>query len=72
MFRLFIIAIIRELKYCQDISSVSFNLSVNVKPTYIRIVQQLIDTHYYMFTVYWHMIHCLCLHNILVPWWWLQ
>ena len=26
----------------------------------------------YMFIIYWHKISCLCLHNIIVLWWWLQ
>jgi len=25
----------------------------------------------YMFSIYWHMIHCLCLYSIITPWCWL-
>jgi hypothetical protein len=25
-----------------------------------------------MYTICWHTIHCLCLSNMIAPWWWLQ
>lgn len=80
MFQQHIIAIIWEPQYYKDKSSVLYISMVSIHTLAFNNIQSMcgitkiihIKIHVKYQNFCQHTIHCLCIGNIIAPWWWLQ